>query len=237
MSDTKFCFKKFNIHQDLCAMKVGTDSVLLGAWATLPQEGRILDIGAGTGILSLMAAQRTAAFITAIEIEPNAARQARYNIQESVWNERISVVEGNFTQWVTATSDTFDCIISNPPFFEQSLLSPDDRRTRARHTTMLTYKDIFELSRNIISTTGHLAMIIPYDLYNSINKTAMLYGWGATRMTKVCTTPRKTAKRALCQWQRNYYGNCHETTLYLRSADGEYSEEYKHLTADFYLNF
>ena len=117
MSDSKFSFKQFELHQELCAMKVGTDSVLLGAWANIPAQGYILDIGAGTGILSLMAAQRsTNTYITAIEIDTPAAQQARENIARSNWAHRIEVINGDFTQITDRFDHPFNAIISNPPY-------------------------------------------------------------------------------------------------------------------------
>ena len=238
MSDSKFTFKQFELHQELCAMKVGTDSVLLGSWAHLPAQGNILDIGAGTGILSLMVAQRTPyTTVTAIEIDTPAAQQARQNIARSPWPNRIEVINDDFTRLVEHFKQPFNAIISNPPYFEQSLLSPDAARTTARHTTTLRYDDIFRLSRAIITPDGNLSLVIPADLYKEVNHTAMLYGWGASRLTMVRTTPRKQPKRALCEWQRNHFAPCTEQILTIQTATGEYSDEYKKLTQDFYLHF
>lgn len=238
MSDSKFSFKQFELHQELCAMKVGTDSVLLGAWANIPAQGYILDIGAGTGILSLMAAQRsTNTYITAIEIDTPAAQQARENIARSNWAHRIEVINGDFTQITDCFDHPFNAIISNPPYFEQSLLSPDAARTTARHTTTLRYDDIFRQARTIIAPEGNLSLVIPADLYQDVNNTAMLYGWGASRLTMVRTTSRKQPKRALCEWRRNYFAPCSEQLLTIHTATGEYSTEYIELTKEFYLNF
>lgn len=238
MSDSKFSFKQFELHQELCAMKVGTDSVLLGAWAQIPQEGHILDIGTGTGILALMAAQRCPkASITAIEIDGDAARQAQENVARSQWSDRIEIVTGDFTHLPPSLDKQYNSIISNPPYFEQSLLSPDAARTTARHTTALSYETIFKHSRHIIAHNGNLSLVIPADLYRQVNHTAMLYGWGASRLTMVRTTPRKQPKRALCEWRLNHYTPCVEAILTIHTTTGEYSDEYKHLTQEFYLHF
>ena len=238
MSDNKFSFKQFELHQELCAMKVGTDSVLLGAWAIIPQEGNILDIGTGTGILALMSAQRSATTsITAIEIDALAAQQAQENVSHSKWSNRIEIVTGDFIQVADSHNRVYDSIISNPPYFEQSLLSPDAARTTARHTTSLSYDTIFRQARNIIAAGGNISLVIPADLYEKVNHTAMLYGWGASRLTMVRTTPRKQPKRALCEWRLNHYTPCQEQILTIHTATGEYSDEYKSLTQDFYLHF
>ncbi len=238
MTDNTFSFKQFEIRQEHCAMKIGTDSVLLGAWAELPEQGSILDIGAGTGILSLMAAQRCAsATITAIEIDPPAACQARENIAASPWHERIMVLNEDFTQWAVSCPSTYDCIISNPPYFEQSLLSPNAARSMARHTDSLSYAQIFDLTRRVISPRGRLSLVLPTDLYARTNETAQLYGWGITRLTFVQTTPHKNPKRILCEWQQRHLAPCLPSVLTIHNSDGQYTDEYKNLTQDFYLHF
>lgn len=238
MSHDKFTFKCFEVHQDRCAMKVGTDSVLLGAWLDIPPSGTILDIGTGTGILPLMVAQRDETVqITAIEIDKQAALQAQENIERSMWRSRIEVVHADFTQVAASLNKKYDCIISNPPYFQQSLLSPDEARTVARHTTALSFDSIFSLSREIVTAGGRLSLVIPANLYNEVNHTAMLYGWGATRLTHVRTTTRKQPKRVLCEWQRNYFSACTEDTITIHVPSGEYSEQYIALTRNFYLHF
>lgn len=238
MTDTVFRFKQFTIHQDRCAMKTGTDSVLLGAWTAFPQTGKILDIGTGTGILALMAAQRTLnALITGIEIESDAARQAQENAGSSIWENRITIVNDDFNKYAEGTTDRYDCLISNPPYFEQSLLSPDPSRSTARHTTTLCYKDLFALSRKLLLPQGNLSLIIPADLYSQVNETAMLLGWGLSRLTYIRSTPRKVPKRALCEWRQKYVIPCHPDLLTIENAPGIYSDEYKKLTSPFYLKF
>lgn len=238
MTDRGFCFKQFSLQQGDCAMKVGTDSVLLGAWASIPAQGNILDIGAGTGILSLMAAQRSQhARITGIEIARDAARQAQENVARSPWSARIEIINGDFTLWVDKTELMFDSILSNPPYFEQSLLSTDPARTTARHTTALRYEQIFDLSRQLLLSHGTLSLVIPVEAYRHVDETAMLYGWGASRLTQIRTTATKAPKRLLCEWKRNHYTACQKNELSIRSNDGSYSEEYINLTQDFYLNF
>lgn len=238
MTEKKFSFKQFEIYQGQCAMKVGTDSVLLGAWATIPASGHILDIGAGTGILSLMAAQRSIdTLITALEIDSDAAQQCSENVARSMWSSRVQVVNGDFNNPIHLANCTFEAILSNPPYFEQSLLSPNAARTVARHTTTLGYDTIFNRSRELLAPQGHLSMVVPYDLFAHINDTAMTHGWGASRLMLVHTTPRKQPKRALCEWRRNHYAPCSEQHLTIHNNDGSYSQEYIELTQDFYLHY
>lgn len=238
MTDQEFCFKQFKINQTDCAMKVGTDSVLLGAWANLPQQGNILDIGSGTGILSLMAAQRSQqAHITGIEIDNAAATRARMNVAASAWSERIDVINSDFAAWAAHTPLQFESILSNPPYFEQSLLSPDATRTVARHTIALSFETIFDLSRRLILPQGTLSLVIPTQMFQHVNSIAALYGWGNTRHTQVHTTARKPAKRSLCEWRRNHYAPCQEEKLYIHDANGNHTREYTVLTQPFYIHF
>lgn len=238
MTDSQFSFKQFNILQNRCAMKVGTDSVLLGSWVQLPESGHLLDIGTGTGVLSLMAAQRSKSLrITAVEIDSEATEQARENIARSAWHERITVLNDDFVQWATICNQQYDCIISNPPYFEQSLLSPSSSRNMARHTCTLDYAKIFELSRKIIKPDGLLSLVLPADIYARTNETAQLYGWGVKRLTMIRTTTRKNAKRVLCEWQQYHIAPCTPQMLTIHNDDGTYSQEYISLTQDFYLHF
>ncbi len=238
MASSHFSFKQFDILQDECAMKVGTDSVLLGAWATIPATGKILDIGAGTGILSLMAAQRSiSAHITGIEIDSSAAHQADMNVGNSLWKNRITIIHDNFAHYASTCQYSYDAILSNPPYFISSLHSPIAARTTARHTESLDYNTIFDLSRQLITAQGTLSLVIPADMYAHVNGVAQIYGWGASRIAHICTTIRKTPKRVLCEWQRNHYKAATEGTICIRDTSGEYTTQYISLTKDFYLNF
>lgn len=238
MTDTAFRFKQFTIRQERCAMKAGTDSVLLGAWADFPQEGQILDIGTGTGILALMAAQRTRqAFITGIEIDAAAAGQARDNAAASAWSNRIGIIDGDFNIYAGSTTDRYDSLVSNPPYFEHSLLPHDAARTTARHTTTLNYKALFALAKRLLLPQGNLSLVMPAGLYRQVNETAMLSGWGVSRLTFVRTTPRKMPKRILCEWRVGHVAPCQPSTLTIEDAPGHFSDEYRNLTGSFYLKF
>src|SRR5574344_2567439 len=131
MSNSYFRFKQFSVFQERCAMKVGTDGVLLGAWAKVDAANRILDIGTGTGLVALMLAQRSTAMITAVEIDEEAAIQAEENFCQSPWANRFEVVNSDITSY--ETDALFDVIVSNPPYFVDSLQCPDGQRSLARH--------------------------------------------------------------------------------------------------------
>ncbi len=238
MSEQGFRFKQFAIQQERCAMKVGTDGVLLGAWAALPAEGNILDIGTGTGILALMAAQRTTECrITAIEIDADAAEQAKENVAASPWHDRIEVLHADFNEFARDTERRFAAILSNPPYFEESLRPNDGARCTARHTVTLQYDALFSLARRLLLPEGRLSLVIPADLYKRVDECAMLSGWSATRLTYVCTTPRKSPKRVLCEWQQGIAAPCPTERLVIAHSPNCYTDAYRELTRDFYLHF
>lgn len=218
-------------------MKVGTDSVLLGAWATLPHEGNILDIGTGTGILAIMAAQRTRhTAITGIEIDADAARQATENCMACPWKERITIEHADFNQFAGSTDTRFSAILSNPPYFND-LLPPDAARSTARHAVTLRYDEIFDHSRKLLQDNGTLALIFPASLFQRIDETAMLTGWSLTRHLIVNTLPGKPPKRMLCEWQHALLPRPAASYLTIERQPGEYTPEYIALTRDFYLRF
>lgn len=237
MSANVFHFKRFSIRQEHCAMKVGTDSVLLGAWATIPLTGHILDIGTGTGILAIMAAQRSPhATITGIEIDAEAAKEAMVNCAACPWKERIIVEHADFNEYARITKTRYAAILSNPPYFDD-LLSPDAARSTARHAVALQYEEIFDLARPLLQTGGTLTLIFPAQLFNRIDEIAMLAGWSLSRQLIVSTLPNKQPKRILGEWQHTLLPRPAASYLTIEQHPGEYSQEYISLTHDFYLKF
>ncbi len=166
MSNSYFQFKQFTVWHDKCAMKVGTDGVLLGAWVNIFNAKSVLDIGTGTGLIALMIAQRSTANILAVEIDADAVNQAIENVERSPWSGNIKVQHADFK---TATFNTkFDVIVSNPPYFSDSLLSPDTHRSTARHTSELTYHDLISRVSGILAFKGEFSLIIPADISDKI---------------------------------------------------------------------
>ena len=146
-----FEFKQFKIYHDRCAMKVGTDGVLLGAWADVSKSNRILDIGCGSGLISIMAAQRSQAYVYGVEIEREAALQAKENAVRSPWASRISIVCEDISNF--QDSKGFDTILVNPPFFEEDLLPPDAARASARHTVGLSFATLLQQVSRLLCDT------------------------------------------------------------------------------------
>ena len=231
-----FTFKQFHIDHSRCAMKVGTDGTLLGAWADLPQHGRILDIGTGTGLIAIMAAQRTTeAHITAIDIDSECITQARENVEATRWSARIEVVHTPLQEFSAA--EPFDVIISNPPYFVDSLLSPDAARSTARHTDTLSFDDLTQGVLQLLSQDGHFALILPpteMERFLSAARGRLFL----TRRCEVWTTPTSGARRIMAQLSPQPTTPPQSEKLIIEDHGPQgYSEDYKRLTRDFYLKF
>ena len=235
MSKDSFEFRQFTIHQDRCAMKVGTDGTLLGAWAsTGVADGRILDVGTGTGLIALMMAQRfPRCQVTAIDIDEAAVSQAQQNVGESPFSDRIHVLQADVTTF--NDTDGFDAIVSNPPYFHQSLECPDDRRTLARHTSSLSYNRLMEAAWRLLRNDGVLSLIIPDDCRARLEAEACLKGFFLTRLCAVRTTPKKDPKRYLMEFRKSPIDELDKQEGVIEISPCVRSEWYQSLTQDFYL--
>lgn len=231
-----FVFKQFIVKQNKCAMKVGTDAVLLGAWADLPLSGHVLDIGTGTGIIAMMLAQRTIAEIDAIEIDENAVMQAIGNCNNSKWKERLNVHHISFQDFTKKEHKMYDAIVTNPPYFSNSLKASSESRTIARHTHTLTFTELIDGIKALLSPKGTFATILPCKEADELVEIAEEKGLYPTKFMRIKTTDVKPAKRVLMQFafQRKTFS---ESTLIIENSDHTYTSEYKHLTRDFYLGF
>lgn len=233
MSDSSFKFKQFTIWHDKCAMKVGTDGVLLGAWVQINDSKRILDIGTGTGLISLQLAQRSInSEITAIEIDKAAAEQARENIAHSPWLNRIKVICCDFRDY--QTEDKFDLIVSNPPYFTDALKCPDKQRRLARHTGELNYELLFHRSANLLTEQGSISIIIPSEAEKNVIETAGKYKLFLFQRLRVYTKPEKPCRRVLLSFSLQEK-ECTEEELCIETVHHQYAPEYIALTKEFYL--
>lgn len=234
MSNSYFSFKKFTIYHDKCAMKVGTDGVLLGAWTPTNNAMRILDVGAGTGLISLQLAQRNSmAKIIAIEIDAMAAEQAKDNVARSPWAERIKIVCCDFKDY--QSENRFDLIVSNPPYFIDATKCPADERNMARHTGNLNYELLFSKSAHLLNGKGLLSIIVPTEMEKHVLDAAWNNKLYLQHRTNVYTKPGKTCRRLLLCF--GFSNTKWETTddLFIESKQGGYTTEYINLTKDFYL--
>lgn len=227
-----FTFKQFTVKQDGAAMKVGTDGVLIGAWSRIP-EGcrRILDIGTGTGLIALMAAQRSSAAITAVEADASSAEQAAENVGNSPWSDRIEVVHGRIQDF--EPPHKFDLIISNPPYYDGTLLCPDAERTLARHTVSLTFGELFAAVGRLIAPEGRFSVIVPSESAGALVAAGSMH---LVRRCDVRTKPAAPPKRTLLEFSPRFTGAIGFEELSIGDGHGGYSDEYRALTADFYLN-
>ena len=246
MSTPYFRFKQFTVWHDRCAMKVGTDGVLLGAWAsttdspaantdkTSPVE-RILDIGTGSGLIALMLAQRFPnAIIDGIDIAPSAVLQAKDNFSASPFSTRLHAYSSPLQEW--QPQEKYDMIVSNPPYFSNSLLCPDGMRTKARHAESLSFAELLAHSNRLLTQAGTLSLVLPAEAEKAIMKEARLQHLYCVRLCRVHTTANKPAKRILVTFS-------HQTpattltpeTLCLSTPDHPRSPAYSALTQDFYL--
>ena len=248
MSTPYFRFKQFTVWHDRCAMKVGTDGVLLGAWAGASEssEGasqpaiisaieRILDIGTGSGLVALMLAQRFHnAFIDGIDIDSSAVLQAQDNFSASPFSPRLRAYSSPLQDW--QPQEKYDLIVSNPPYFSNSLLCPDNARTNARHDNTLSFAELFEHSDRLLSPYGTLALVLPADAEKEILALSRLHHLYCVRLCRVHTTAAKPAKRILIAFSRQAL-SCPLTpeTLCLSENGLPRSAAYSALTQAFYL--
>lgn len=250
MSDPKhqsFQFKQFTIFQDRCAMKVGTDGVLLGAWASggstcLSHRRRILDIGTGTGLIALMMAQRFPdALIDAIEIDRDAAEQACENVSASPFADRIRVMEISLQEYAERMSvqggrfSKYDAIASNPPYFVNSLKNPDKFRAIARHTDTLSFRQLMKGVSCLLSDDGVLSVILPTSCQGELENEAVISGFSKTCEVKIRTKEGKTFKRCLMSFCRQIPTTVLREEVCMMDTDNQRSYWYRELTKDFYL--
>jgi len=241
-----FQFKKFTINQDRCAMKVGTDGVLLGAWCPIDNNPfSILDIGAGTGILSLILAQRSnaehpslqgelAQQIDAIEIDENAFEQCVENFENSPWGDKLFCFHAGLDEFVEEPEDEYDLIISNPPFYTEDYKTENEQRDLARFSDALPFEDLVEAAHLLLSENGIFAVIIPFkeeEKFITLAKDFELYPF---KITRVKGTPTTEIKRSLLAFSKTQKQTLVDE-LIIETARHQYTEEYIDLTKDFYL--
>lgn len=237
MGNPVFRFKQFTVWHDQCAMKVNTDGVLLGAWANASEPANILDIGTGSGLLALMMAQRFPnTIIHAVEIEESACKQAQKNVDLSDWKSRITIFHDNFLHFYRNTVTRYDLIISNPPYFTNSLKNLLVNRTIARHNDSLPSAELIKGASDLLTIKGKFAVILPAESCD-FEAEANLHNLYCSRKMFVRSLPVKPALRQLLEFsfQKTVSPELNELSIYSQPED--YSLHYKELTRSFYLNF
>ena len=234
-----FRFKRFEVVNERSAMKVNTDGVLLGASMTiLPSDRNLLDIGTGTGTIALMAAQRhsDALCIHAIDIDEASALEAGANFRNSPWPENLQAFHASLDEYeATSVLPNYDLIFSNPPYFEDSLNAPEQRRNNARHTsTGLSYREILDFAAARLSDVGRVALVLPAETEQPLCRHARMNGLHLSMITRIKTVPRKEPSRIVAEFSRVRPDSAVERTLVIQN-EGKYTEEYLSLMRDFYL--
>jgi tRNA1Val (adenine37-N6)-methyltransferase len=231
-----FKFKQFTIQQDRCAMKVGTDGVLLGAWAPVEHNPfSILDIGAGTGLIALMLAQRShAEQIDALEIDEDAYEQCVDNFEDSPWGDRLFCYHAGLDEFMEEPEDEYDLIVSNPPFYTDDYKSGDEQRDTARFADALPFEDLAEAASILLSDIGIFAVIIPYKEEERFIALAAENELFPIKITHVKGTPSSEIKRSLIAFSREEKEPAIDE-LVIETARHQYTPEYTALTQDFYL--
>ncbi|MDR2119705.1 MAG: methyltransferase [Tannerella sp.] len=236
MANDYFRFRQFTVRQDRCAMKVGTDGTLLGAWVRVAGCLNILDAGTGAGLIALMLAQRNCdAAIDAVDIDGDACRQAAENVAGSPFAGRIRVVHASFSAYASETARRYDLVVSNPPYFVRSLKNPDPKRRIARHTDSFPLEELIGKGRELLAPGGRIALILPAGREDELRGLACENGLNVVRLTAVVPVPGAAVKRILAELSVSPASSCGRDTLLIEKARGEYSRAYAELTKDFYL--
>ena len=219
-------------------MKVGMDGVLLGAWVDPSGAERILDIGAGTGLIALMMAQKnSSALITAIEIDQESFQEACMNFRNSVWNNRIQPVCCSFQEFSERTILKYDLLLSNPPFFNNGMKAPIENRARARHSHTLPLAELISGAKLLMALNGRMALILPFESLTEIESLAKLNGLYISRLCRVKPNPVKPNFRILIELTLKEHPRQEESLMIEFERHHNYTPEYMELTGDFYLKF
>lgn len=234
-----FQFKQFTVQQDRCAMKVGTDGIMLGAWAEVDTAGTILDIGAGTGIIALMLAQRTSeAKIHGIDIDGVACAQASSNFEAAPWKDRLSIIQESIQDYARTTRTTYDLIASNPPFFSGGTFGMKEERAIARQTVRMPHGDLLIAVRQLLAENGRFCMVLPYLEGLRFQERAQEYHLFCTKVTEVHPRATMPVNRLLMQFeQEEKPAVTNQLIIRDNENEGSYTEAYRELLQDFLLKF
>ena len=235
MANNYFSFKQFTIHQDKSAFKVGTDGVLLGASADVTGVRRILDIGSGTGLVAIMLAQRCEAEIVAIEPDSDSFIQCNDNVNLCKWRNRMRVEQTTLQNFKTA--DKFDLIVTNPPFFTDSLKNPDPRKSASRHNDSLSEDELLKGASRLMAEGGRLQVIMPYAEGNFFIAEANEFGLFCNNILKIRPLPTSEIRRMILTLSKQRLDPTEKFLTIEHGKRHEFTEDYINLTEDFYLNF
>lgn len=236
MPNPYFQFKQFVVHQDRCAMKVCTDACLFGAWfaGKIASGSKVLDIGAGTGLLTLMLAQKADAHFDAIERDTGAYGQMQENIEQCKWKDRIRVLLGDVLTY--PLTPAYDFIICNPPFYENDLKSGDKKKNLAKHDTGLTLETLIHIIDQYLSPNGSFGILLPFHRTSKFELLASEKGFHLCEKLLVRQTTQHHFFRSILHFTRKRFLSMHHVELSIKEKDGKYSNRFTNLLKDYYLN-
>lgn len=238
MSNDTFEFKKFKIKHDRCAMRVGTDAVLLGAWVVPNGSKSILDIGTGSGVIAMMLAQKSTAKILAVDIDKESTEQALENVQNSVFAGQVEIVNTSFQKFAETSNDKFDLIVTNPPYFIDSLKNSSDSKATARHNDSLSYSDLLVGVKRLLTEKGKFCLILPTKEAAIFRELAKAKGLYLSKLLRIRTRMEKdTEKRHLMQFEFKESEFSESTLVIEADSHRNYTDQYKEFTKDYYINF
>ncbi|EST58213.1 methyltransferase [Proteus hauseri] len=236
-----FTFKQFFVAHDQCEMKVGTDGVLLGAWAPINNVKRALDIGTGSGLIALMLAQRANKIecIDGIELDEKAALQATENTQESLWHAFIHIHHSDIHHYAEQVQKKYDLIVSNPPYFEPAIACRNDMREQARYTKTLTHEGLLDSAQSLITEDGLFCVVLPYSIGEQFIEIAEKKEWHVVKRVNIKDSADKPYHRILLAFQRQNQDSveCSTDELIIRNNEGHYTEKFQSWVTDFYLYY
>ena len=236
MSTKPFQFKQFTVNQDKCAMKIGTDAVLLGSWTDVSfNPDRILDIGSGTGILALMMAQRSPAMlIDAIELEDLAFEQCVENFENSSWSDRLFCYHSSIQEFTDKINEKYDLIICNPPFYQEDYQSNDIKRNKSRFNDSMPFKSLIRCVSHLLSNNGFFSVIVPFSAENTVIDFAYSEHLFPSRILRLKGNPTTKTVRSLIEFSFQK-SDIHIEELIIETSRHQYTKDYIELTKDFYL--
>ncbi len=234
MSETSFHFKQFSVQQDKCAMKVGTDAVLLGSWVQTGSASFILDIGTGSGVIALMLAQKCNAHIDAIDVDEKAFHQSNENFLKSPWSIRLRSKHNSLQNFSKEHEGKYDLIVTNPPYFHHASKPPEKSRLNARHSDLLTFDELLEGIKKILSPDGRFFVILPCKEGVEFLDKAQRKELFCRHLLRIKTKADKNEKRIIMEFSF-HLGEIKEDEIIIQEEDGSFTEEYIELTRDYYI--
>ncbi|ACS86570.1 tRNA(1)(Val) (adenine(37)-N(6))-methyltransferase TrmN [Musicola paradisiaca] len=233
-----FTFKRFFIAHDRCAMKVGTDGILLGAWAPLRHESRILDVGCGSALISLMLAQRCEGRVPvdAVELDIAASVQAAENVAASPWRDTVVVHQADIVEFSCTTPHRYSLVVSNPPYFAAGVACASPQRTQARYTSSLSHEALLHSVSAVLMPEGRFCVVLPSQIVGDFLFLAESLQWHLALRVDVADNPRRPVHRVLLALTQAPIDPVYSSALLIRDELQQYSPDYRALTQDFYLS-